>query len=55
MNFNEWSEQTGVEPECDSCVHYTSGYIDGEKVITCQLEKDGIECNGESEFCSDGR
>jgi len=55
MNFKEWSEQTGVEPECDSCVHCTYRYIDRKTVITCQLKKDGIECDGESEFISDGR
>lgn len=47
MNAEEYEETYGVEPECDSCIYYV--------LCSCQLEKDGIECDGRSEFVSDGR
>jgi hypothetical protein len=48
MDYDTWAEINGVEPECDSCIHYSPAF-------GCRLEKDGIECDGMSEFCSDGR
>ena len=47
MTYHEHAEQNGVEPECDSCNHWVH--------CRCTLEDQGIECDGISEFISDGR
>jgi len=48
MDFEAYVDIFGVEPECDSCVHFSVSF-------GCGLENDGIECDGMSEFISDGR
>lgn len=48
MTFEEYAEMHGVEPECDSCTHYSVTF-------GCGLERQGIECECMSEFVSDGR